>query len=55
MYVAAGFSGHGFMQSPAVGHAVAEELLGLEPTFDLAPYRLERFSGDEVFPEELVL
>jgi sarcosine oxidase subunit beta len=54
-YVAAGFSGHGFMQSPAVGRAVAEELLGLSPTFDLAPYRLERFAGDEVFPEELVL
>ena len=54
-YVAAGFSGHGFMQSPAVGRAVAEELLGLEPTFDLEPYRLERFAGDEVFPEELVL
>ena len=55
VYVAAGFSGHGFMQSPAVGRAVAEELLGLEPTFDLAPYRLERFAGDQVFPEELVL
>lgn len=54
-YVAAGFSGHGFMQSPAVGRAVAEELLGLSPTFDLAPYRLERFAGDEVFREELVL
>jgi sarcosine oxidase subunit beta len=55
VYVAAGFSGHGFMQSPAVGRAVAEELLGLTPTFDLAPYRLERFAGDEVFPEELIL
>jgi sarcosine oxidase subunit beta len=55
LYAAAGFSGHGFMQSPAVGRAVAEELLGLEPSFDLAPYRLERFVGDEVFPEELVL
>ena len=54
-YVAAGFSGHGFMQSPAVGRTVAEELLGLEPAFDLTPYRLERFAGDEVFPEELVL
>jgi sarcosine oxidase, subunit beta len=55
VYVAAGFSGHGFMQSPAVGRAVAEELLGLEPSFDLTPYRRERFAGDEVFPEELVL
>jgi sarcosine oxidase subunit beta len=54
-YIAAGFSGHGFMQSPAVGRAVAEELLGLSPSFDLSPYRLERFAGDEVFPEELVL
>ncbi len=54
-YVVAGFSGHGFMQAPAVGRAVAEELLGLQPTFDLAPYRLERFAGNEVFPEELVL
>jgi sarcosine oxidase subunit beta len=55
IYVAAGFSGHGFMQSPAVGRAVAEELLELQPTFDLTPYRLERFAGGEVFPEELVL
>jgi sarcosine oxidase subunit beta len=55
VYVAAGFSGHGFMQSPAVGQAVAEELLGLAPSFDLTPYRLERFAGDQVFPEELVL
>jgi sarcosine oxidase subunit beta len=55
IYVAAGFSGHGFMQSPAVGRAVAEELLDLKPSFDLTPYRLERFAGDEVFPEELVL
>ena len=54
-YVAAGFSGHGFMQSPAVGRVVAEEVLELEPAFDLGPYRLERFAGDEVFPEELVL
>ncbi len=55
LYVAAGFSGHGFMQSPAVGRGVAEELLGLSPTVDLAPYRPERFEADAVFPEELVL
>ena len=55
VYVACGFSGHGFMQSPAVGKAVAEELLDGESSFDLAPYRLERFEGEEVFPEELVL
>jgi sarcosine oxidase, subunit beta len=55
VYAACGFSGHGFMQSPAVGRAVAEEVLGLSASFDLSPYRLGRFEGDAVFPEELVL
>jgi sarcosine oxidase subunit beta len=55
VYAACGFSGHGFMQSPAVGEAVAAELLGETPPFDLSHYRLERFEGDAVFPETLVL
>jgi len=55
VYVACGFSGHGFMQSPAVGSAVAHELLGQEPPVDLAPYRLERFADGAVFPEQVVL
>ena len=55
VYAACGFSGHGFMQSPAVGKAVAEELVDGESSFDLTPYRLERFANGAVFPEELVL
>jgi sarcosine oxidase subunit beta len=55
VYAACGFSGHGFMQAPAVGAAVAEELLIGSSTFDLSPYRLERFRGEAVFPESLVL
>jgi len=55
VYAACGFSGHGFMQSPAVGRAVAEELLGRQPAIDLSPYRLERFAGKATFPETLVL
>jgi sarcosine oxidase subunit beta len=57
VYAACGFSGHGFMQSPAVGRAVAEELLDGESSLDLGPYRIERFEegGDLVFPEEIVL
>jgi sarcosine oxidase, subunit beta len=55
LYAACGFSGHGFMQSPAVGEAAAAELLGEEPPFDLAPYRLARFAEGAVFPEALVL
>jgi sarcosine oxidase subunit beta len=55
LYAACGFSGHGFMQSPAVGRAVAEEVLEGASALDLSPYRLERFSSGAVFPEELVL
>jgi sarcosine oxidase subunit beta len=55
VYAACGFSGHGFMQSPAVGRAVAEELLDGAAELDLSPYRLERFAAGAVFPEEVVL
>jgi sarcosine oxidase subunit beta len=55
VYSACGFSGHGFMQSPAVGKAVADELLDGESSFDLSPYRLERFAEGAVFPEETIL
>ena len=55
VYAACGFSGHGFMQSPAVGRASAEEIRHGESELDLSPFRLDRFAGDEVFPETLVL
>jgi sarcosine oxidase subunit beta len=55
VYAACGFSGHGFMQSPAVGRAVAQELVLGESELDLSPYRLERFDGGAVFPETVVL
>ena len=55
VFAACGFSGHGFMQSPAVGRALAEEILGESPSIDLSPYRLDRFEDDATFPEELVL
>jgi sarcosine oxidase subunit beta len=55
VYAACGFSGHGFMQSPAVGRIVADEVLGNDPGFDLTPYRLERFAGSAVFPETAIL
>jgi glycine/D-amino acid oxidase-like deaminating enzyme len=55
VYAACGFSGHGFMQSPAVGRAVAEEIVRGDSELDLSPFRLDRFAGDAVFPETLVL
>jgi sarcosine oxidase subunit beta len=55
VFAACGFSGHGFMQSPAVGRAVAELIVRGEPSLDLSPYALERFESGAVFPEHLVL
>ncbi len=55
LYAACGFSGHGFMQSPAVGRAVAQELVLGESELDLQPYRLDRFAARAVFSETLVL
>ena len=56
VYAACGFSGHGFMQSPAVGRALAEEILTGSSAIDLSPYRLERFAaGATAAEEELVL
>jgi sarcosine oxidase subunit beta len=55
VYAACGFSGHGFMQSPAVGRAVAELVLRGESSIDLTPYALERFDAGAMFPEHVVL
>ena len=55
VYAACGFSGHGFMQAPAVGRALAELILRGESSIDLSPYALERFEAGAVFPEQLVL
>ena len=55
VYAACGFSGHGFMQSPAVGSAVAHELLHGAAPLDLTPYRFARFAQGAIFPEQTVL
>ncbi|MBA0050174.1 FAD-binding oxidoreductase [Streptomyces sp. AJS327] len=44
LWAAVGFSGHGFMQAPAVGEALAELLLTGGSQLDLAPLRLSRFA-----------
>ncbi|WP_267642509.1 NAD(P)/FAD-dependent oxidoreductase [Haloarchaeobius amylolyticus] len=46
LYVATGFQGHGFMRSPALGEAVAAEILGDE---GIEPFDPTRFEGDEAF------
>ncbi|MGA4841350.1 NAD(P)/FAD-dependent oxidoreductase [Streptomyces sp. G45] len=40
---ATGFSGHGFLQAPAVGEAVRDLLLDREPPVDITPLSADRF------------
>jgi glycine/D-amino acid oxidase-like deaminating enzyme len=55
VYVAAGFSGHGFMHSPATGQLMAELILdGAARTADIAPLGLERFARGAWLSEALV-
>ncbi|RWA78184.1 FAD-binding oxidoreductase [Mesorhizobium sp.] len=45
LYVAAGFSGHGFGMGPVVGRAMADLVQGKPVGQDLGPFRPERFSA----------
>ncbi len=46
-----GFSGHGFLQGPAVGEVVRDLYLGHDPFVDITPLRAERFAADAPRPE----
>jgi glycine/D-amino acid oxidase-like deaminating enzyme len=43
LYLALGWSGHGFKLAPSVGEVVADELTGKRPTVDVSELGLERF------------
>ena len=44
LYLAVGWSGHGFKLSPAVGEVVAAEVTGRTPPVDVGKLRPERFA-----------
>jgi len=48
---AAGFSGHGFLQGPAVGETLRDMVLGLTPKIDLSVFTVERFIDGGLRPE----
>ncbi|HEX5403628.1 MAG TPA: FAD-binding oxidoreductase [Pseudonocardiaceae bacterium] len=48
---ATGFSGHGFLQAPAVGEVIRDHYLGREPFVDTTPLSADRFSSAETRPE----
>jgi sarcosine oxidase subunit beta len=55
VFVAAGFSGHGFMHSPATGRLMAELILdGEARSVDIGPLGLERFARGAWLSEALV-
>ena len=43
-FVAAGFSGHGLMMSPAIGRVMSEMILGRETSLDVTPLAVDRFA-----------
>ena len=45
LYLACGFSGHGFMHSPAVGRLMAELILKGKPSLNISPLAFERFKS----------
>ncbi|HVA30021.1 MAG TPA: FAD-binding oxidoreductase [Gaiellaceae bacterium] len=51
LYVAAGFSGHGFMIAPAVARIVADAVMGLPPDDALRILDLARFEENRLVPE----
>lgn len=51
VWAAVGFSGHGFMQSPAIGDQVARWLLDGRPSIDLERLRPSRFGDAELAAE----
>lgn len=44
LYMATGFSGHGFGVGPATGHIMADLVCSTTPSVDLEPFRFSRFS-----------
>jgi glycine/D-amino acid oxidase-like deaminating enzyme len=43
LFLATGFSGHGFGIGPGAGKLMAELVMGTTPCVDPAPFRFERF------------
>jgi len=52
---ATGFSGHGFLQGPAVGEIVRDLVQGNEPFVDVSPLSVERFARAVPRPEHNVI
>jgi glycine/D-amino acid oxidase-like deaminating enzyme len=54
-FYATGFSGHGFLQAPAVGEVLRDLWLGREPFVDVGPLSADRFSVGALRPEHHIV
>jgi sarcosine oxidase subunit beta len=54
-WLCCGFSGHGFMQAPAVGELCADLMVGQQPAFDIGNLRPERFTEGQMVEERAVI
>jgi glycine/D-amino acid oxidase-like deaminating enzyme len=52
---AEGFSGHGFLQGPAVGEILRDLVLEQKPFLDVGPLSAERFAAGSTRPERNVV
>jgi glycine/D-amino acid oxidase-like deaminating enzyme len=55
LWLATGFSGHGFQHAPIVGLVIAELVTGERPPVDVSALRLERFARGELIGESHVV
>ncbi|TMD09354.1 MAG: FAD-binding oxidoreductase [Chloroflexi bacterium] len=54
-WIAAGFSGHGFMMAPVIGRWLAEWMIRGQPAVDLAAFAPDRFAAGPSEPERNVV
>jgi glycine/D-amino acid oxidase-like deaminating enzyme len=55
VWIAAGFSGHGFMMSPVVGRSLAAAIAGDPPDDYLRAFSLDRFARGDLIPEPAIV
>jgi len=55
LWLACGFSGHGFMMAPPVGESLAALMCGSAPHVELTPFAPLRFSGGKLAPESVFI
>jgi sarcosine oxidase subunit beta len=52
---ATGFSGHGFLQGPAIGEILRDLILGRPPFVDVTALSVDRFERGELRPERNIV